>query len=399
MLTVAAAETSAATRYREDVEFLAKHTKVLELSNDHGARIAICPAYQGRVMTSTCDGPEGRSFGWINREFITKGENDPVFNNYGGEDRFWLAPEAGQFALFFAHGAKQEFSNWRTPAMLNEGEFRVASGPREPFVRMLRRMQVDSAAETRFSLWVERAVRLVDEHEFAQSFGDEAASALSQGAVKWVGFETNNSVTNEGSAMDEATGLVSIWILGMFQPGPKTVIIVPYHAGDANGAPIVNTDYFGALPPERLRATPSAVLFRGDGQYRSKLGIPRERVKPVAGAIDFEAGVLTLVHFTLPAKHAESMYVENRWQLPQTKPYAGDVFNSYNDGPTEPGAASLGGFFELETLSPASPMKRGQQMVHVHRTIHVQGELPALARVAKAALGVDLEAIRQEFAR
>ena len=45
--------------YGEDREFLAKHTKVVELTNEDGARVAVTPDWQGRVMTSTCDGPNG----------------------------------------------------------------------------------------------------------------------------------------------------------------------------------------------------------------------------------------------------------------------------------------------------------------------------------------------------
>ena len=42
---------------------------------------------------------------------------------------------------------------------------------------------------------------------------------------------------------------------------------------------------------------PEAIWFLGDGKYRSKIGVPQQRVKPVAGSIDMQQGVLTL---TLP---------------------------------------------------------------------------------------------------
>ncbi len=67
--------------YGEAREFLAKHTSLIELTNDAGARVAIAPAWQGRVMTSTCGGLEGPSFGFVNREFIEAGRSDPHFNN------------------------------------------------------------------------------------------------------------------------------------------------------------------------------------------------------------------------------------------------------------------------------------------------------------------------------
>ena len=36
----------------------------------NGAAVAIAPAYQGRVLTSTVDQAKGPSFGWINRKVI-----------------------------------------------------------------------------------------------------------------------------------------------------------------------------------------------------------------------------------------------------------------------------------------------------------------------------------------
>ena len=74
------------------------------MTDDAGARVAIAPEWQGRVMTSTCAGLEGPSFGFVNRDFIEAGKTDPHFNNYGAEDRLWLSPEGGQFSLLFKPG-------------------------------------------------------------------------------------------------------------------------------------------------------------------------------------------------------------------------------------------------------------------------------------------------------
>jgi len=49
-----------------------KHTSIETLRNG-AAAVAIAPAYQGRVMTSTFDAASGPSFGWINRPVIEKG--------------------------------------------------------------------------------------------------------------------------------------------------------------------------------------------------------------------------------------------------------------------------------------------------------------------------------------
>src|SRR5262245_37113996 len=92
--------------FGEDVAFLKQHTGVVVLSDaaGGGARVAVCPELQGRVMTSTTGGDGGPSFGWINRELVASKRRDPHFNPFGGEDRFWLGPEGGQFAVFFKKG-------------------------------------------------------------------------------------------------------------------------------------------------------------------------------------------------------------------------------------------------------------------------------------------------------
>jgi hypothetical protein len=77
------------------------------------------------------------------------------------------------------------------------------------------------------------------------------------------------------------------------------------------------------------------------------------------------------------------------WEVSK-EPYGGDVSNAYNDGPVEPGKPSLGGFYELESSSPAVPLKTGQSLTHSHETYHLIGPESALAEVARRALGVSL---------
>jgi len=376
--------------YSQDVAFLKRHTSVVELSGG-GARVAVCPEYQGRVMTSTCTGPQGPSHGWVNRDFIAAGKPSLVFNNYGGEDRFWLAPEAGQFAFYFHAGKPQVLDNWYTDPALNEGAFQEQNAP--DHVRLTRRLQLKNYSGTPFDLEVVRDVRLLDKARFAELFGAPAAKAL--GAAALVGFETDNTVTNRGPALSDKGGLFSIWTLGQFTPGPRVAVIVPYVAGDeAQLGPVVTSDYFGPVPADRLQVTPQAVLFRVDGKFRSKLGLSPQRAQGIAGSIDFDQGVLTLVSQSLPPDPAKLPWVNNSWVLPQEHPFVGDAFNSYNDGSGDEGKPREA-FYELETLSPTKKLATGESLRHAHRTFHVQGDLPTLSAVAKAALGIDLETVRK----
>jgi hypothetical protein len=373
-------------------DFLVAHTNVVELTGENGERVAICPEYQGRVMTSTCEDLKGRSFGWVNTDFITRGEPDKHFNNYGGEDRLWLGPEGGPYSLWFAPGAEQSLANWITPAALNDGPFKVVSGKDEPHYRLSRQMTFTNAARAQFNLEVAREIRLQKAHHFRELFGSDAHAALTGGRpLKLVGFQTINTITNRGPAMTREKGLVSIWSLGQFPAAARTYIIVPYKPGDQSQlGPIVNSDYFSQVPPDRLRVGPQAVWFMGDGKFRSKIGISQPRAKNVIGSIDLVQGILTLVHFSMPADPMGFSYVNNMWGK-QKEPYRGDVVNSYNDGPPEPGAAALGGFYELESLSPAAQLPTGKSLTHTQTTFHIVGDAVSLSRVAKAALGVDIK--------
>ncbi len=384
--------------YGEVRDYLVRHTRVVELTGQRGARVAICPDWQGRVMTSTCDGKNGPSFGFVNRAFIEAGQLDPRFNNYGAEDRMWLSPEGGQFSLWFQPGAAQTLDNWYTPAALNEGAFQIVSGPRDPFCRMVKRLRFQNASGTEFDLSVTRDVRLLNEGDLTALFGRRAAEMITATGVKMVGYETINTITNQGPPLSKAKGLVSIWVLGMLNASPQTVVIVPYKPGDESElGPPVKSDYFGPIPPERLKILPQAILLLADGKYRAKIGTSQQRARNVLGSVDFQSGVLTLVQFTMPDDPTRHDYMNNVWDLPQAEPYVGDVANSYNDGPPEPGKEGLGAFYEIESLSPAAALKTGQSLVHRHRTLHLQADEQTLAAAAREVLGVELETVRKEM--
>jgi len=93
---------------------------------------------------------------------------------------------------------------------------------------------------------------------------------------------------------------------------------------------------------------------------------------------------------------APNGFVNSMWEH-QEAPYAGDVINSYNDGPPEPGADPLGPFYELETSSPAAALEPGKSMRHKQWTYHIQGPEDLLAPLAKQLLGTDLKAIKEAF--
>ena len=377
----------------DDLAFLQQYTQVKRLSDAQGrAQLIVCPQMQGRVMTSTATGPEGLSYGWINREFIASGQNNPHINAFGGEDRLWLGPEGGQFSIFFKAGDPFDLEHWYTPAPINEEAFEVVS--EEPgCIRFRKSMKLINYSGTVFELEIDRKVRLLPPDVIAQRLSPAPATGLDV-----VAYESENRITNTGAhAWVRESGLLSIWILGMFNPSPSTTVVIPYrHGPESELGPVVNDAYFGVVPAGRLVIGEKVIFFSGDGLYRSKIGLDSRRCLPVLGSYDAGNHVLTLVQYSKPEGEAE--YVNSMWKI-QDDPYSGDVVNSYNDGPPAPGQAPMGPFYELETSSPAAALAPGETLSHLHTTFHLQGDEESLDPVAHQLLGARLDEIANAFAQ
>jgi len=391
-LTVASAPTPAvAGDFGDDVAFLRQHTPVVVLRDRAGlAQVALAPAWQGRVMTSTAAGERGSSFGWINRDLIRSGQKQPHINVYGGEDRFWLGPEGGQYSIFFAPGAKFEDDDWYVPPALDTMPYSIVR-QRPDRATFAARFGLTNYSGARFDVRVNRDVRLLSPGAAWRALGIKARPG-----VGIVAFESDQRLTNAGpQPWRRETGLLSIWILGMLNASADSTVVIPFESGpegpeDLKGArgPKVKDTYFGKVPADRLVVRDDVLFFRADARYRSKIGIPPARAKPILGSYDAASRTLTLVRFTLPRRAAD--YVNSMWTL-QADPFRGDVVNSYNDD------GKLGAFFELETSSPALALRPGASARHRHQTIHLQGPESDLDAIARATLGVPLEAIRNAF--
>ncbi len=374
--------------FASDVEFLREHVQTLVLTSPTGAKVAVVPAYQGRVMTSMVGGGRPDSFGWINRDLIASGKFVEHINVFGGEDRFWLGPEGGQFSVFFKPGSKFDLTDWQTPAPIDSEPFELVDSTADS-ARFRQQFDLTNRSGTRFRVAVGREVRIRDANEVLTRLGVEPAVG-----VHAVCFETVNTVQNAGqNAWQKDSGLLSIWILGMFNASPASTVLVPFVNGpERYHGPVVNDEYFGKVPADRLYVDQdrSLITFRADARHRGKIGVGPKRAKPVMGSWDAARGVLTLVEFTLPVDARD--YVNSLWKL-QDEPYAGDVVNSYNDGPSTPGGLGFGNFYELESSSPALALAPGAIATHTHRTTHLVGPRPALAAIAQHVLGAELNAL------
>ena len=374
--------------FGDDVAFLKKHVSVVVLADKEGqAKVAVVPAMQGRVMTSTAEGDGGMSFGWINRDLIASGEVLRHINPFGGEDRFWIGPEGGQFSIYFAKGVPFDLENWFVPPPIDTESFPVVSKSAEG-VKFRHTFSLTNYSDAKFDVMVDRTVTLLKPDEVWAHL-----RVAPMAGVKMVGYESVNRITNAGKEpWKKETGLLSIWILGMLKHSDTTTVVVPIKAGTEAelGKPVVD-DYFGKVPADRLVVKEKVAYFSGDGKCRSKIGIGPKRCTGILGSYDAAGGVLTLAQFTFDPSNVD--YVNSLWKL-QKDPYGGDVANSYNDGPAEPGAKPLGPFYELESSSPAAALGPGESLEHVHRTVHLRGAPEKLDGIARATLGVGIDEIK-----
>lgn len=379
------AATKAERTFGEDAAFLKKHAGAIVLASPDGnARIAVAPKYQGRVMTSTLGGDAGTSYGYLNDELIKSGKPVPKISVWGGEDRFWLGPEGGQFAIFFKQGDEFTLEDWQTPAPIDSVAYDVVAQS-DQSVTLRHDCTFTNYSGTKLDVRVDRTIRLVDASSVATDLG------VNLSACQVVAFESENTITNTGpAAWTRETGLLSIWILGMFKPSDAATVVIPYKQGaDEELGPVVKDDYFGKVPEDRLTQSDEAIFFKGDSRMRTKIGVGPGRALPVCGSWDPERQVLTIVKYTLPANTTRtSEYINSMWEH-QQQPYAGDVINSYNDAPGKHGPT----FYELETSSPALALAPGNSATHLHRTIHITGGRKAVDAVARHVLRANLSEI------
>lgn len=352
--------------FNSDVVFLKKYTPIIVLQNNSGSgKVAVSAALQGRVMTSTSDGDTGISYGWINRPAFLSGDTSQHFNVFGGEDRIWLGPEGGQFSIYFSKGKEFNLDNWYVPKIIDIEPYDVISYDQHEAV-FGKKGELTNYSGTVFQFEIKRKVKLIEEAEARRQLGIDSASGISM-----VAYETINELKNIGkSPWEKQSGLLSIWILGMFNPSPRTTVVVPYSGSKKELREVVNDNYFGRVPDDRLKLSENTIFFKADGQHRSKIGLLPENAPDVIGSYDADHGVLTVVKYTKPTNAKD--YVNSLWEL-QKEPYRGDAVNAYNDGPPSPGARPLGPFYELESSSPAASLSPNGSMTHVHSTYHFRG--------------------------
>jgi hypothetical protein len=311
------------------------------LCNQLGGRVALCPDWHGRVMTSSCDGLDGYSFGLVNVREIDKNENNNTefgvdINNMrlcGGEDQFTFSPDYGAFSIYDnlendnslneiksseiksgeikSGEIKSGLSNFSQRGFF-EDKFITDSEPPDPEIRMRRSVSFNNRLGTHFDFDISRIVRLIELDEIGEIFGHSVAISLEQIDTSYVAFQTINTVVNRGNPLIRELGLVSIKIRNMLNTGADSVAIIPFRSGqEIELGPNFGVDFFDLASHSQLRKLPHAVLIRSGNRHHCQIGISRNRAAPFLGSVDFRNGNLTLVSFNLPESAWEYDYLSN----------------------------------------------------------------------------------------
>ena len=369
--------------FQYDLDFLKQYHKDLIVLGTDNAQIIVLPQYQARIMTSTAEGNAGASFGWLNHELIASKKFSQHFSAFGGEERFWIGPEGGQFSIYFKKGVSFNFDNWFVPKEIDTEKFEVieVNKTNASFEKI---MHLQNYSGTDFDVKVNRNIQVLTDSAIYQLIG------MAPKDTKIVGFESNNSITNTGkNTWTKQSGLLSIWILSMLNANENTTIALPYKKGDAAQlGKIVTDDYFGKVPADRLQIKDGLILLKADGNHRSKIGIAPARAIPMAASYDAKNNLLTIAQFSI--NETDRDYVNGLWQI-QKNPFAGDAVNAYNDGPID--GKQMGKFYELESSSPAAALAPGASIHHLHRTIHLKGPKQSLNDVTQKLFGVGVDSL------
>ena len=333
------------------------------------------PKYQGIVFTSTATGRE--SFGYLAYDVFDLPEPSPHINGYGGENRLWLGPEGGQYAIFFAPGTTYDRETWYTPPAIDVEPWALVSRDSGSVV-FAKADTLVSRAGTEFQYRIDRTVTLLGGGAVAERFGE------SPPGVTAVGYRTDNRLTNTGTAAwTRDGGTICLWALDMLPAGDSVAVVYPLAQNTPRGPADTVVRYFGEMGPGQLRVADDHALFRGSGSAYAKIGLPPKLATGTGAAIDYARGTLTVIDYDVDA---DGTYLGMEWRdMPD--PYAGDAATTYND----PGPDT---FYELESVGEAAFLAPGETTAHRHTVYHFTGPVEELERIATAATGVAAEAYR-----
>ena len=345
--------------YHDALNYLAKKTSVVELYDQLGGRVAICPEWNGRVLTSTYDGLDGNSFGCINVQAIETED----FEDFGGEDQWTISPL--DIAYSVENITEHNASLCRTIRMAD------ANG---------------KLAELNLS----RTVSLLNRQNMGALFGDALVDALTQEDVSVVAFRTKNTIRSTEKVC------VASRQRGMFNACPHTFVIVstpPDNLPDSlMASPLpVDIDYLGGSPHGRIRHISGALLIRVDGHSRCQATMPFSAAPPIFGAIELRFGTLTLWTFDIPRVSEERKRTRESVEEEGADAEEGDIIRIYNHGRPHTAGVDWTTYYEMNCFSVARELLPENSFTFRQCTLHINAGNDILGNLVQQIFDVSLD--------
>jgi hypothetical protein len=331
--------------YHDALNYLAQKTPVIELYNQLGGRVVVCPEWNGRVLTSTCEGLDGDSFGFVDVQAI----DAERFENFGGEDHWTISPLVHPFSV---------------------------ESIREHNAMLQRTLYMADANGKSVELHLSRSISLLHRQTLRTWFGDTIADLLEQTDVSMVGFCTENTIWSQ------ERGYIASRQRGMFNASPHTCIIISTLPKDFTSEPFsVEIDYLSGSPHGRVRHLSDTLLLRADGHGRCRATIPFSLSPPIFGAVECRAGTLTLWTFELPDNsEGNIIQIDNSGGSPTPKP-------------------DWSAHYEINCFSPAHKLLPETPLLYNQCTLHLNADNHILNNLIQQIFNISLENISHKMRR
>ena len=344
--------------YHDALNYLAQKTSVIELYDRLGGRVAVCPEWNGRILTSTCEGLEGESFGCVHVQAI----DAEHFEDYGGEDHWTLSPIVHSFAV---------------------------ETIKEHKAVLQRTLQTNDANGVPGEFHLSRTISLLNKQKIETWFGDAVADSFGQEDVSAVGFCSENTVK-----VPEKTCIASR-LRGMFNPSPNTVVVLSTppdifasEPSSMEPSPMepsqmelssMDVDYLGSAPHGRIRHLPHALLVHADGRGRCQVTMPFAEAPLIIGAIELRFGTLTLWTFDVPNDSEK------------------DAIRIYNSGHSHTEELDWTAYYETNCFSAARELLPDDSLTYYQATLHLNAGNDVLDGLVRQLFDVSLEEIAKKM--
>lgn len=374
--------------FGQDLSFFSKYKVDTIILGEGNSLVCVSPEWQGRVMTSTFGGVEGSSIGWINRPLIAFKKDDLQISQVGGEDRFWIGPQAGDFSIFAQTSNLYSNDVRGAPEALSVDPWTLVSKSTTR-ARFEKTAKFENAMGKVLSVKAEREVSLLNRTNVSEILGIEIPESVSM-----VAYQSFNKLTNTGDIQwSEKIGMLNISVQSCFNANRSVNVFVPYERGElAKLGNIVSDDFYDSSTEGRLYIEESFIRFKTDGKSLSAIGVSQERSQGIVLSYDMHNNILTVVIYIRPSE--KMRYLPSSWR--RSIEANGDAISVFNNGARSQGSFGADAFYEISTHSPALNLAPGKSQFHIQRTFHFSGSEYELGIMAYKLGGITMAQLRGE---